>query len=564
MRTSLRDAPGTLTADSSDSHRRRGERLIRAALHVACWIPFITTAADSWRGPWRAVGDNARLALQSWSTLSGHIPLIGQPNELPGAPHDLGPMQYWLLTLPVHADTSRGVLWGAVLLAMLAVSLAVEAGYSVLGVTGGLLASGVVIAIVTWFPGFATRPEDNPNFGMIFFVATFSVCLAVLSGHRNWWPVLVVTASIAAQAHLTYTAASVGLVLIAAIVGLADEFRAKGRYWWLIAGLAAGAACWVAPLSQQFASPAGQGNMSQVLHAEGEGRHVGFAYALKAMASLAAPSSLWWRQDISRRPDLYQVLGSKPAAFGLVILIVTAAILVMAMRWLRSRELVGLAAVSLLVTVSAVTSFALVPVPQGGLAEQQHDLVYVMFAAVVLGWLTAGCAAVLAAVKLISGRPGRAGAAAQRAPGGQPRPRPAMSLLSVRGAAALLLVTTVLLGAVRHVAHYAGAGTNSLHVSAALATVERSLPSQPVSLSVSSSRQSARYQVLMGLCWALTANGYHSDTYRTETTLSDGPLTDLKGPLTDVAVTLRGPKMTVTTVRINPKSPGIWSLCTGH
>ena len=80
-------------------------RLLRAAIHVACWVPFITTAVDSWRGPWRAVGDNARLALQSWNTLSGYIPLVGQPNELPNAPHDLGPLQYWLLTIPVHADT---------------------------------------------------------------------------------------------------------------------------------------------------------------------------------------------------------------------------------------------------------------------------------------------------------------------------------------------------------------------------------------------------------------------------------------------------------------------------
>ncbi len=52
--------------------------------------------------------------------------------------------------------------------------------------------------------------------------------------------------------------------------------------------------------------------------------------------------------------------------------------------------------------------------------------------------------------------------------------------LPVRGAAALLLVMTVLLGAARQVAHYAGAGTNSLHVSAALAMIERSLPRQPV------------------------------------------------------------------------------------
>src|SRR6266705_316981 len=339
MRTSLLNAPGTQMVSSDDSHGGLGKRLNRAALHVACWIPFMTTVADSLRGPWRAVGDNAHVALASWNTLSSWIPLVGQPNELPGGPHDLGPLEYSLLTIPVHVDAARGVLWGAVLLAMLAVSLTVEAGYSVRGQTGGLLASGVVIATVLWYPGFATRPEDNPNFGMIFFIATLSVCLAVLSGHRKWWPVLVVTASIGAQAHLTYAAASIGLVLIGVVVGLYDQIRAKGGFSWLIAGLVAGAVCWFAPLEQQCTSPAGKGNMSLLLQADSGVRHVGFAFAMRALASLAAPSQLWWQQRIGQRHDLYQLLGSMPAALWLVILALIAASLVMAVCWLRSREL---------------------------------------------------------------------------------------------------------------------------------------------------------------------------------------------------------------------------------
>src|SRR5215469_5203442 len=226
MRSLLLDRPGTPAAGAggvADREGNRGQWFIRVALHVACWVPFISTAVDSWRGPWRAVGDTARMALQSWNVLSGHVPLVGQPNELPGAPHDLGPIQYWLLAIPVHLDLSRGVLWGAVLLAMLA-----------------------------WFPGFTTRPEDNPNFGLIWFIPTLAASLAVLSRRRKWWPVLVIAASIATQAHLTFAFASIGLVLIALVVGLIDEFRAKGGYTWLIAGVIAGAVCWVPPLLQQF------------------------------------------------------------------------------------------------------------------------------------------------------------------------------------------------------------------------------------------------------------------------------------------------------------------------
>src|ERR1700689_4966572 len=96
-----RSAPATGPALA---HLISWKRLIRAAAHVACWIPFIACAADSWRGPWRAVGDGAQIAITSWSTFSARFPLLGKPNELPHSPHDLGPLQFWLLAAPVHAD----------------------------------------------------------------------------------------------------------------------------------------------------------------------------------------------------------------------------------------------------------------------------------------------------------------------------------------------------------------------------------------------------------------------------------------------------------------------------
>jgi succinate dehydrogenase/fumarate reductase cytochrome b subunit len=332
------------------------------------------------------------------------------------------------------------------LLAILAASLTVEAGYSVRGETGGLLAGGIVVATVAWYPGFAAWPYDNPNFGMMFFLAALSACLAVLSGHRQWWPVLVATASIAAQAYLTYVGVSVGLVLIAVVVGLADGFRAKGGYGWLIAGLAAGAACWIAPLVQQFTSPAGKGNMSLLLHGD-EGRQVGFAFAMKVMASFAAPSSLWWRESLNWWPDLYQKITSRPAALGFVILAITAAGLVIAVRWLRSRELAGLAAISLLVSVTAAAVFARIPVQAfavhgaGGFQHLVNDvpLIFVMFIAALLPWLTVICVTALAVVKLISDR--------------------RLTPLLVRGTAALLIVMTALLVlVVQSVENYAGTG----------------------------------------------------------------------------------------------------------
>jgi hypothetical protein len=439
------------------------------------------------------------------------------------------------------------------LLALLAVSLTVEAGYSVLGETGGLVACAVVIAIVTWFPGFATRPEDNPNFGLIFFIPTLAACLAVLSGHRKWWPVLVVTASIAAQAHLTFAAASVGLVLMAGFTALADVFRAKEGYSWLIAGLIAGTACWIAPLVQQFSSPAGKGNMWLLLHAERGGGHVGFAFAMKALASLAAPSPLWWQQNIGQRPDLFQVLGSGSADLGVVILVITGACMVMAALWLGSRELAGLAAISLLVCVTASADFALIPVGSRGLAGQQHDLVFIMFVAVVLAWLTVTCTTVLAAVKLITDRRARKGATAVQERHQRRIPLP------IRTAAALLLVTIALLGAAQQAADYAGAGTNSLRVGGALAMIERSLPTRAAfALSVSALREADRYQVLSGVCWALTAAGYRPDTYHPGMPGRD------KRTLLEITVVIRAHTLAVRTTPIRRQSRGGWFSCNQH
>ena len=539
MNTLLLDA-GETTSDIRPTRRKSATGVIRAALHVACWTPFITAAANSWRGPWRAVSDGARLAVVSWDTLSGSLPLVGRPNELPHAPHDLGPLQYWLLSIPVHVDPARGLFWGAVLLAMLATSLTVEAAYSVRGELGGLLAAAAVIGLLLWFPSFASYPFDNPNFGTMYFVAATSACLAVLSGHRKWWPVLVVTASIAAQAYLTFAAAAVVLVLVALVIALADEFRAKGRYSWLIAGLIAGAACWIAPLDQQFTSPAGQGNLSLLLHQAG-GQHVGIGYSMRVLSSLAGPSPLWWKQNFNYLHHIYQVLSSKPATSGLVLLAVTAVSFVLAHFWLRSRELAGLAAVSLLVSVTSVVTLSRIPVQSTVFGDVHRPpdvpLIYILLVAVVIAWLTAICVTVAAVLKLTGDRRGM----------------PAGVL------AALLIVTTVLLNAARQVTDYTGAGTSSSRVSTALATIERSWPRQSViALSVSSTRTSDRYQLLQGLCWALTGEGYRPDTYQAPARRSRRT-----GTLPEVVLVIRGDRMTVVTGRTRPDTRARWRSCNG-
>jgi hypothetical protein len=186
-------------------------------------------------------------------------------------------------------------------------------------------------------------------------------------------------------------------------------------------------------------------------------------------------------------------------------------------------------------------------------------LIFVMFAAVLLVWLTVICTTLSAAGKLIKARRGSAATAGEEpTPDGQPGVRRPRSALLVRGAAALVLVMVVLFGAVTQVTGFAGPGTNSSRVSTALAIIEqRSLPKRLViRLSISADLKADRFQVLQGLCWALTAKGYHPGIYDPET-----PRSGHRVALTDVTIVLRGRRMTLTTGRISPRNDGEYYSC---
>jgi hypothetical protein len=176
---------------------------------------------------------------------------------------------------------------GAAIWCMAAASLGIEAAWSVLGHAGGLLASGTILGMIAWSPGLAARPYWNPCFGMMYFLAALAAAWAVMAGRRWWWPALVLTASLAMQAHLMFAIASVLLVLLALITGLADAFREKKRYWWAVTGCIAGLACWAAPLYQQFTSH--PGNLTALLRNQAAGQRTGLVIALKSLTATSLP-----------------------------------------------------------------------------------------------------------------------------------------------------------------------------------------------------------------------------------------------------------------------------------
>ena len=310
--------------------------VLRLAAHVAAWVPFAIGAIRAVQQGSPVIADGAAMALcaPSWDVLTPYGPLVGQATQLRHGAFDPGPLQYWLLAVPVVSKPRPGWCGARRCGAWSRPRSRSTPPGRRWGPFGGLAASGIVIATVAWQPLVAAQPYWNPWFGVLFFLATLAAGLAVVSGHRRWWPVLVLTASVATQAHLMFALASAALVLVALVAGLTDTIRARAGYWWAFPGLMAGAACWIAPFIQQFTSR--HGNLSLLIVSLGTRQSAGSAFGLKALTASALPPAVWWQTATSTRYEgIAREIGGRTPAFGVAMLVLTAAVLALAVRPLR-------------------------------------------------------------------------------------------------------------------------------------------------------------------------------------------------------------------------------------
>jgi hypothetical protein len=375
--------------------------VLRLATHVAIWLPFVIGVIRAAQRGQVVIADGAAIAFRSWDVLTPYGSLVGQATALHNGAFDPGPLQYWLLAIPVHINPRVGVVWGAALWSCVAGSLAIEAARSAFGRFGMLAAAGSILGIVTWNPLIAALPYWNPWLGIMFFLATLAAGMAVVSGRRRWWPVLVVTASVAAQNHLMFALASAAVVLLALVAGLIDTIRARAGYRWVFLGLILGAACWIAPFIQQFTSHYHNGNLSLLISSLGVRKPAGTAFALKALSASAMPPPVWWEPWLSfRREGIVDEIGGMSTGFGVAVLVVTAVALILAIRPLRSRRLAALATVSLLTSGAVLATYTNIPVQTIG-SRAVNYLLIVLFPAGVLAWLVAGSAVVLVARRVI-------------------------------------------------------------------------------------------------------------------------------------------------------------------
>jgi hypothetical protein len=561
---------------------------VRAAAHVLVWLPFILALARSLHDGWRPVSDNAGIALRSWDVLTAHAPLVGQATRLAHGVYDPGPLQYWLLTLPVHIDPVHGVLWGGALWCMVAASLTIEAAWSAAGMLGGLLATAAVLGVLAWIPQITMLPCWNPWFGIMYLLAAIAACVAVLCGRRRWWPVLVVAGSIAAQAHLMFTITAVALVALGLGVGLVETYRARAGYGWAITGLVVGLVCWSAPLIQQVTGR--PGNLSALLSGQGPpGSQAGLGFGLKALAASAQPPPFWWTPE-SELLKLSRI-DTRSAAVGLVILVLAVAVLAAAAYWLRSRRAVAVAAVSLTVAVTTMVMYSHIPkssiIMTTTSVNNLRYLMAPMYPAGVLFWLAAGAVVVLAVRRARrpaeSTAPARAGqatapvaaasvaaastptastptastptastptastptastptasAATASAASEPPDPAAPWATRIVAVAAVALIGLAVLTGVaiVRSpISQYSSMGV----VSAASQQIEHKISGRRIMLTVVAPDNPSRRQVTFGLAYALRAAGYHPEI-RTIWGLQLGPFYVFHGqPMTHVTVWMR-------------------------
>jgi hypothetical protein len=525
---------------------RRPGRLaaLRSVAHLAAWLPFVVGPARLIQGGWRPVGDEAAIALRSWDSLTAQGPMVGQATRLANGVFDPGPLEYWLLAIPVHLDTTHGVLWGAALFCLVACSLAVEAAWSVLGAAGGLCASGLIVGLMLWVPGIAVTPSWNPWFGMVFFIAALAAAWAVISGHRGWWPALVVTASIAAQAHLMFTVPSGVLAILALIVGLADSIRGRLRYWWVLAGLIAGAACWSAPLIQQYTSP--DGNLGLLLSSSGAttGPRTGGAFSLRALSAAVQPVPIWWKSSLEPTP-IYQMISHRSTGFAVAVLILLAVAAVMAVRPLRCRPLAALAVVTLVISLGSLVTYSGIPVRYTSLNTLGY-LVVMLFPIGVLSWLVVGSWAVLTGRLVLRQLVLRQLAAARL--GG--RAVPGAGPLAGLAATALVAVGAILALPLQGQTVRLVTRDPAMAATRAVSRqIVRKLPGQPIALSVHDFNEAVVGRLTLGLTWALTPEGFHAEIMHTRLARELGDRYVFRGeaiPMVKVRVRRHGTSVAVT------------------
>jgi hypothetical protein len=467
--------------------------------HLVIWtVVLIPTITEMARG-WIAVLDQATISLRAFQVFSLHPPLLGQYSTTSESVghliYDPGPLQFWLLAVPVRIDPGQGALWGSALLVGLVLSLAVEA----LWATGHRRACGVMgvaVLVLAWsLPQLFAQPAWNPYFGLVFLVASIVLAWIVAAGSLSWWPWLVFTASVAVQAELFFVTFAIVLVVAAPCLGMARRRPERLRWLWL--GIVVGAVCWVATVIQQLfgASP----NLTALFTAPNTAR-LGLSYGFRTLALAGSLHPIWTRHNGGAGlVTFYWIVLSSPIV-GAVVLALIIAIAVIAM-WTGRRDLAALAGIAALCSVCVVGTIAIVPARVG---RSTLYLNCVLWLVGILLWMV-GVWVAIEVGRIVLGHARTMGAS--RVPAARPA-----RLSMVTGVAAAVGLLVVGVFTVRGLTSNAGLqvrGSQNLLVARMAAAVESTSPKGPVAINISSNLWwLSTYSMGQAAAWRLTTDGW--------------------------------------------------------
>lgn len=389
METTTEDQP--LTADPAPAHPADGEVPeadpplhwglavgVRIVSHTAVWAAVLVPTLTELARGWRAFGDDAAIASRSFQVFSMHIPLTGLASsasiQTGHTVFDPGPMLFFLLSAPVRIDPAHGLMWGAALWTGIALSVAVEAGWSVARWVGAAAVALVVLDLLWLTPQVFDNLPWNAYLPVPFMVAAVATAIAVSTGATRWGPVLVVSASVAAETHLIFVIPAIALVVVSLVLGLVVGEQSV-KLGWVWTGLVVGVACWLAPLVQQLEGP--HGNVGTILHSAKGQRTFGAGFGFREIGMAANLHPIWLihlPQSFLKVAHLETDHAPWYGAFVLALLVVGAVAAYLTGR----RSLGALCATTAVVGAGFVASFAVFPTKNGISLDYLVDFLWVV------------------------------------------------------------------------------------------------------------------------------------------------------------------------------------------
>jgi hypothetical protein len=359
--------------------------LLRVACHAVAWTAVLAPTVVQLERGWAPIGDDSFIASRAYQVFSRHSPLVGMyATGLRATGHriyDLGPLESWLLAIPVRIAPSQGPLLGAAIVCGGALSLSIEALWRHRGWLPTIIVPLVMVDLF-WRTNLVLQDIVwNAYFGLIFLIATICLSWIVACGRLRWWPALVFTASVAAQSHLMFALTSVALVVVSPLVGRSRGGVARSR--WLLWGVVVGAAVWIAPVVQELTgSP---GNMTEVLRYGRSLPSMGIGYGLRMLTISASPKPIM----VTRFPsalyaDFLFVIPHGSTFAGIAVLASLVAIALYA-RYRGTLDLAALAMVTFIVGTGTAFGFSSIA------KSYQEGAGYLAFSLWVLGvllWIT--------------------------------------------------------------------------------------------------------------------------------------------------------------------------------